>query len=306
VNPRGARTSEEEDVAASIAALFTRRARSAFAQSYRSRLPEVGPMHAQPVGNPPFTEVDYVCVSTNLMTKMMSELQSLRVHNQWLTLGLATAGHDLRGRLQTLMGTIELLSVSRDALRTADLSRRAKSMILRLAQELEQLAYQAEKPAEHAVPSTYSFLLSSLLAKLRNDWQPIAERKYLAFNVVETDCIVESDQRLLGVILDNVVGNAVRHTLQGGVLVATQIEQELLVLTVSDTGPGISAQDLQRSHSFNARCGGLDQGMGLGLCIARKTAELLGHRFDVSTGAHLGTCIRLYVPLAELMTRPTI
>ena len=86
-------------------------------------------MHAQPVGNPPFTEVDYVCVSTNLMTKMMSELQSLQVYNQWLTLALATAGHDLRGRLQTLMGTIELLSVSRDGLRTADSEHRTTSSV---------------------------------------------------------------------------------------------------------------------------------------------------------------------------------
>jgi two-component system, sensor histidine kinase len=262
-------------------------------------------MHAQPISSPPFTEVDYVCVSTNLLTKIMSELQSLQIHNQWLTLASATTGHDLRGRLQTLMGTVDLLSVSRDTLRIADLSRRAKLLIHRLAQELENLAYQAEQPAEHAAPSTYSFVISTLLATLRSDWQPIAEQKYLAFNVVETDCIVESDQRLLAVILDNIVGNAVRHTLQGGVLVATRIEQELLVVTVSDTGPGISAEDLQRSHRFNARCSGLGQGMGLGLCIARKTAELLGHRFDVSTGAHLGTCIRLYVPLAEL-TRPTI
>ena len=263
-------------------------------------------MHAQPISSPSFTEVDYVCVSTDLLTKMMSELQSSQVHNRWLTLALATTGHDLRSRLQTLMGTVELLSASRDALRTADLSRRAKLLIHRLAQELEHLAYQAEKPAERAAASTYSFVISTLLAKLRSDWQSIAEQKYLAFNVVETDCMVESDQRLLAVILDNIVGNAVRHTLQGGVLVATQIEQELLVLTVSDTGPGISAEDLQRSHSFNARCGGLEQGMGLGLCIARKTAEFLGHRFDVSTGAHLGTCIRLYVPLAELMAHPTI
>jgi signal transduction histidine kinase len=263
-------------------------------------------MQGRTVNSPPFTDVDYICISTNLLTKMMSELQSLRVHNQWLTLSLATAGHDLRGRLQTLIGTVELLSASRDALRTADLGRRAKSLIHRLAQELEHLAYQAEKPAVQTAPSTYSFMISTLLAKLRNDWQLIAEQKYLAFNVVETDCIVESDQHLLAVILNNIVGNAVRHTLQGGVLVATRIEQELLVLTVSDTGPGISAEDLQRSHSFNARCGGLDQGMGLGLCIARKTAELLGLRFDVSTGAHLGTCIRLYVPLAELTTRPTI
>ena len=263
-------------------------------------------MQGQLVNSAPFTEVDYICISTNLLTKMMSELQSLQVHNQWLTLAMATAGHDLRGRLQTLIGTVELLSISRDGLRKADLGRRAKLQIHRLAQELEHLAHQAEKPPEHAAPSTYTFVISTLLSKIRNDWQSLAEQKDLAFNVLDTDCIVESDQRLLAVILDNIVGNAVRHTLQGGVLVATRVEEHFLVLTVSDTGPGIPAETLHRSHTFNARCGGLDEGMGLGLSVARKTAELLGHRFDVTTGAHFGTCIQIYVPLAELMTHPII
>ena len=263
-------------------------------------------MHGQSIGSPSFTEVDYICVATNLLTTMMSELRTLQVNNHRLTLAMATTGHDLRGRLQTLMGMVDLLSASRDTIRSAELCRRAKLLIYRFAQELEHLAYQAEKPPEHAAPSTYSFLISTLLAKVRNDWQLIAEQKHLAFNVVETDCLVESDQRLLAVILDNVVGNAVRHTPQGGVLVATRVEQQLLVLTISDTGPGISVEDLHRSHTFNVRSGGLHQGMGLGLSIARKTAELLGHRFDVTTGAHLGTCIRLYVPLAELMQHQTI
>jgi signal transduction histidine kinase len=260
-------------------------------------------MQGHLVNSAPFTEVDYICISTNLLTKMMSELQSLQVHNRWLTLAMATAGHDLRGRLQTLIGTVELLSVSRDGFRTADLGRRAKMQIHRLAQELD---HQAEKSPEHAAPSTYTFVISTLLAKIRNDWHSLAEKKHLAFNVVETDCVVESDQRLLAVILDNIVGNAVRHTLQGGVLVATRVEEHFLVLSVSDTGPGISTETLHRSHTFNARCGSLDEGMGLGLSVARKTAELSGHRFDVTTGAHFGTCIQVYVPLAELVTHPII
>jgi signal transduction histidine kinase len=39
--------------------------------------------------------------------------------------------------------------------------------------------------------------------------------------------------------------------------------------------------------------------MRLGLSIARKTAELLGHEFNITTGLNRGTCIRLHVPLAE-------
>jgi signal transduction histidine kinase len=254
-------------------------------------------MQAQPLSTSQFTEVDYICVAGDLLTKMMAELQFLQVNNRRLTLAMATAGHDLRQRLQTLMGTIELLTSCQDVLRSKELTRRARSLIYRLAQELERLAFQAEQDRAPA-PETYCFVVSTLLARIKNDWQSIAEQKQLAFNVVETDCLVESDQRLLAVILDNVVGNAVRHTAHGGVLVSSTVDRDLLILSVTDTGPGITAEDLQRSYSFRARGGDFDQGMGLGLSIARKTAELLGHQFDVTTGAHRGTCIRLYVPLA--------
>ena len=72
-----------------------------------------------------------------------------------------------------------------------------------------------------------------------------------------------------------------------------------MTLAVADTGPGISDDDLQRSYRFSPRLGALSEGMGLGLSIARKTAEMLGHEFNLTTGLNSGTCVRLYVPLAE-------
>lgn len=83
-------------------------------------------------------------------------------------------------------------------------------------------------------------------------------------------------------------------------LVSSTVEGDVLALSVADSGPGISAEDLHRSYSFATRCGGFEQGMGLGLSIARKTAELLGHSFDVTTGEQSGTCIKVRVPLAEV------
>ena len=117
-------------------------------------------MQAQPFSTSKFTEVDYICVAGDLLTKMMSELQSLKVNNRRLTLAMATAGrHDLRQRLQTLMGTIELLTSCQDVLHSKELTRRARSLIYRLAQELEHLAFQAEQDRTPA-PATYCFVMS--------------------------------------------------------------------------------------------------------------------------------------------------
>jgi two-component system, sensor histidine kinase len=270
------------------------------AKSYYSRdaIRDPEPMHRQEICSPPTTDIDYICVATDLLSKMMSELQSLELNNRRLTLTMASAGHDLRQRLHILLGTVELLTSTEDEVRCAELGQRAKSLIFRLAGELEQLAFQAERDGRRAGSSAHCFAISKLLGDIKNDWESEAAAKCLRFSVDQADCVVESDERLLAVIMNNVVGNAVKHTALGGVTVASAIEGPSLIVAVSDTGPGISDEDLRRSFSLSSRMGGLNEGMGLGLSIARKTAEILGHEFEVSTGMHGGTCVRLHVPVA--------
>lgn len=246
-----------------------------------------------------FTDADYICVATDLLAKMMSERETLEVSNRHIALAMAAAGHDLRQRLHMLLSTVELLTLAKDEVRSAELNQRAKSLIFRLAGELEQLAVRAQRENPAAIPSVQSFVIASLLGQLRSDWEPEAADKYLRFTIEQPEYLVLSDPHLLTVILNNIVGNAVRHTAEGAVTVASTIEGQFVILTVSDTGPGISQEDLRRSFSFSSRSGRARDGMGLGLSIARKSAEILGHEFEVATPAGGGTCIRLHVPLAD-------
>jgi signal transduction histidine kinase len=241
-------------------------------------------------------ESHYICVAADLLGRMMAQLQTLETNNRRLTLAMATAGHDLRQWLHSLLGLIELLGATTDTSRRSELSQRAKSLIVRLAGELEQLALQAG--GGHSRPGVPGVLISGVLERLKTDWESEAAAKGLNFRVEDVHCSVDSDQRLLAVILNNVVGNAVRHTREGEVRVACAIEGPFLVLSVTDSGPGISDEDLYRSFALSSGPRGFGEGLGLGLSIARKTAEMLGHEFAVSTAADKGTCIRLRVPLA--------
>ena len=241
---------------------------------------------------------DYICVATDSLSRMTSELQSLEINNRRLILAMAAAGHDLRQRLHLLLGTIELLSSTEDEARSMELNQRAKSLIFRLAAELEQLALQAEEQHQRVVPSTCRFGISNLLKRVKSEWQSEAAAKGLRFSVGDVDCEVESDRRLLAVIINNVVGNAVRHTARGEVKVTSMVDGDHMILLISDTGPGISEDALRRSFNLSSRINGLSKGMGLGLSIARKTAELLGHEFELSTALNRGTCVQLRVRLA--------
>jgi signal transduction histidine kinase len=256
-------------------------------------------MSMQELGSPPCADTDYVCVATDSLAKMMSDHQVLEVNNRRLTLAMAAAGHDLRQRLQILLGTVELLTSAREETRAAELSQRAKSLIIGLAGELEQLAFQAQREQDRAAVSPQCFAISNLLGRLKSDWESEAVGKYLLFSVDQRDYLVESDPHLLTVIMNNLVGNAVRHTTEGRVAVTSAVEGQFVILAVSDTGPGISDGDLRRSFTFAAHHGRLNEGMGLGLSIARMSAKLLGHAFEITTGENAGTCVRLSLPLAR-------
>jgi signal transduction histidine kinase len=257
-------------------------------------------MPNEKAGSPAASEPDYVCIATESLATMMSRHQVLEVNNRRLVLAMAAAGHDLRQRLHMLLTMIDRLASTDGEARRKELSERAKSLIFRLSGELEQLASRAQCNEDPAAASPQRFAISNLLAQLKSDWESEAAGKCLQFNVEQPDYWVESDPHLLTVIMNNLIGNAVRHTAHGGVSITLAIDGPSVILAVSDTGPGISDEDLHRSFTFSPRPGLLyGQGMGLGLCIARSGASLLGHGFEVSTAASAGTCVRVSVPLAR-------
>jgi signal transduction histidine kinase len=245
------------------------------------------------------THADYICVSRQSLGRMMSERHSLELIIRRIALTMAAAGHDLRQRLHLLLGTVDLLTTSEHELRSAALKQRAKSLIFSLAADLEQLALQAQRENSPAGSQVQRIALKSVLEPLKTDWEPEASRKCLRFTIDLPDYEVDSDPHLLAVIMTNIVGNAVRHTASGEIAIASRIQSQFVILTVSDTGPGISQEDWRRSAGFSSRPSEANNGMGLGLSIARRSAEILGHQLDVSSIAGRGTCIQLCVPLAK-------
>ena len=125
-----------------------------------------------------------------------------------------------------------------------------------------------------------------------NSLQPLADAKGLplAAALPDVSVIVRSDARALGQILINLVNNAIKFTdgRRGRVSIDQTADGRPRVV-VTDTGPGIDAEDLARI--FNAFERGLlktarhAEGTGSGLHICRKLAELIGAEITVDIDA---------------------
>jgi CheY-like chemotaxis protein len=122
------------------------------------------------------------------------------------------------------------------------------------------------------------------------------------------ECILETDETLLKRILANLISNAVKYTDRGGVLVACRRSrwQETATLQVFDTGIGIAAaeldpifEDFYQVSLPDAARRKQREGVGLGLGIVRRLADLLHHPIDVRSRLGRGSMFALRVPLSQ-------
>ncbi len=114
--------------------------------------------------------------------------------------------------------------------------------------------------------------------------------------------VVKTDQVRLSQILTNLLGNAVKYTLEGSVTMHVGIRGEQLLFEVEDTGPGIGQPEAQRVFEAFDR-GAVHEdggGTGLGLAIAKRLAELMGGAISLDSEPGRGSVFSVVLPLERI------
>jgi len=140
-----------------------------------------------------------------------------------------------------------------------------------------------------------------VLARLRHDFTPEAAEKRLRLSVRHCAGHVRTDAVLLERILRNLVGNALRYTERGGVVVGCRRRGEYMVFEIIDSGIGIGEEERQHVFDEFYQVGNPERsskrGLGLGLSIVRRLCDLLGHEIELASLPGRGTRFRLHVPV---------
>ncbi|MDP1525374.1 MAG: HAMP domain-containing sensor histidine kinase [Rhodocyclaceae bacterium] len=143
---------------------------------------------------------------------------------------------------------------------------------------------------------------SDVITALAEEFDSIAHAKHLALRQRVTDCWLLTDPSLLNRILINLVSNALRYTQQGGVLIACRRGATHARIEVWDTGIGIAEDQQTEVFEELVQLGNPERdpskGLGLGLAIVRRTADLLGHPLSLRSRVGHGSCFSLTIPLA--------
>lgn len=215
---------------------------------------------------------------------------------------VAAASHDL---LQPLSAAkLFISSIAGDGLEPGArvALEKAQNALVSVEGLLDALLDISKLESGKAAVSVGAVSLGRLLRTLGEEFAPMAAAKGLRLVVVPCSATVDSDPAYLRRILQNLIGNAIRYTSRGRVLVGARRRGGVVRLEVRDTGPGIpedAQNDIFREfHRLNARASA-SEGMGLGLAIVERACALLGHPLGLTSEVGRGTCFMVQVPLSE-------
>ena len=218
---------------------------------------------------------------------------------------LSAASHDLR---QPAMTISLLASLLRDTVAGVPAAARLVAKLQAATQALDALLDglldMSRLDPALAQARTQVVALQTVFDAIARHEQALADQKQLRLRWRPTALHVQADPVLLEQLLRNLVGNALRYTRQGGVLVtARQRRGQGVCLQVWDTGVGIAAADQARVFDEFVQLGnpGRDGrlGQGLGLAIVRRAAAAMGASVSLRSVPGRGSCFSVTLPPAQ-------
>jgi signal transduction histidine kinase len=217
---------------------------------------------------------------------------------------LRAANHDLRQPLATLKILIYGAYGVEDEKKRHDLLHSMDVTVGIMDEILGSLLQIGQLDAGRIVARVSHFQVRQVLEPLAIEFGPQAEAKGLRLRMVPSRMTIRSDRALLGRILSNFIANAIRFTETGSVLVGVRRRGSMLVIEAWDTGCGIAGDEFdlifEEFHQIANQRRDRQRGLGLGLNIARRLADLLDHDIFVRSIPGKGSVFAVAVPFGDV------
>ncbi|MGI8395262.1 ATP-binding response regulator [Agrobacterium deltaense] len=212
---------------------------------------------------------------------------------------LATVSHEIRLPLSGMLGMNHLLSQTR-------LNEEQRNYLDGMRQSGQSLVQLVEDLLDYSTMEAGRFRLNPRAENLRRLIESIVEMlahrahekgieitSFVAPNVPDH---LDFDPARLRQVLFNLLGNAVKFTQEGGVVIRARMADDELHIAVEDTGPGMSRAEQARIFGEFEQAGPLSQrsaGTGLGLAISARIVREFGGRLTVSSRKGKGSTFKL-------------
>jgi PAS domain S-box-containing protein len=221
---------------------------------------------------------------------------------------LANMSHELRTPMNAILGFSGIL-LKNPLLQHSDrgnveiINRSGEHLLNLINEVLEMAKIEAGRVQLEEAP----FDLGEMVLDVIKMMQVRAAEKNLELVVDQSSAFpryIVGDQARLRQVLINLVGNALKFTQQGGVIIRLSTKNNAiahLLIEVEDSGPGITAEDQKHIFEPFVQIGHLadNKGTGLGLSITRQFVQLMKGSISLESSPGKGSLFRIDVPLKQ-------
>ncbi|QPK65046.1 response regulator [Methylomonas sp. LL1] len=228
--------------------------------------------------------------------------------NRAKSIFLANMSHELRTPLNAILGFSSMMrkdtQLPESPRKNLDIINRSGEHLLALINDILE---KAKIDAGRLQPRETPFDLDDMLRDVVDTMHLQVQEKGLQLLIDPSSSFprfIIGDRDCLRQVLINLIGNAIKFTQQGSILVrlgTRRDESPRLWIEIEDTGPGIAPEDQQRIFEPFVQLGehSLNKGTGLGLSIARQYLEMMGGGIELESNPGKGARFRIDLPLKE-------
>ena len=149
--------------------------------------------------------------------------------------------------------------------------------------------------------------ISAIIHTLETEFMPIAMNKGLAMTIhCHKDALVQTDKERILQIGNNLLSNAIKFTEEGGVSLTTDYTDGVLIITVEDTGTGMTEDEQRRVFGAFERLSNAaaKDGFGLGLSIVQRIVTMLGGIIRLESDKGKGSRFTVEIPMQTVEELP--
>jgi signal transduction histidine kinase len=257
----------------------------------------------------------------DLLTRHLSQrTEELRLANTELARAarlkdefLANMSHELRTPLNAILGMSEVLQEGiygplnvQQAKSVHTIEESGRHLLVLINDILELAKIEAGKIKLDLIPVSANWVGESCLRLVKE----LAHKKQVKLQAAfdPNPLTIQADERYLKQILLNLLGNAIKFTPTGGTVrleIKGDTEQQVVNLSVADTGIGITAENMPYLFKpFVQIDGGLNrqhEGTGLGLALVYRLVKMHGGSISVTSNSGQGSCFTVSLPWQSAM-----
>lgn len=235
--------------------------------------------------------------------RLKNQNLTLREQDQLRTNLINNISHEFRTPLSSILGFSNLLLSKRHSEETTkEIVEQIQHSASRLSSLLSDFLQISKNTIDLWVPKIEPCDLGEIIKTIVEEFAILNKGHKLCYNISDNYPVINTDQKLVHLVLDNLILNAIKYSPNGGTItVSLELLKKEIAISVSDKGIGISKEEQLKIfdrfyRSSNPHIKGI-AGSGLGLAICKEIITALNGKMSVISELNKGSTFRFTLPV---------